>query len=185
MRDGKPSSAGSAPVDPNAGVNPSFKDELIAQIPHLRAFARGLCGDRETADDMAQEALAKAWKSRESYKPGTNMRAWVFTILRNNYYSERRKYRLEAGFADDDPGAYVGVQESQSAAIELSDVTRALNRLPDDQKVALFLVGAGGFTYEEAARVCGCAVGTIKSRVNRGRIALAALLEDQDESASA
>lgn len=156
----------------------TFKQELVAAIPHLRAFARSLCNDPTQADDLAQEALAKAWKARDSFEPGTSIKAWTFMILRNQFYSEkRRSWRItpldvemaeNTLLANDDP----------TAPMDLLELRAALAKLPDDQREALILVGAGGMAYEEAAQVCQCAVGTIKSRVSRARRALEVLLSE-------
>lgn len=156
----------------------SFRGQLVAVIPHLRAFARSLCRDPTQADDLAQEALAKAWKARESFEPGTSLKAWTFMILRNQFYSEkRRSWRstpLDAEVAENTLVA----SDNPTAPMELLDLRAALNKLPDDQKEALILVGAGGMAYEEAAQVCQCAVGTIKSRVSRARRALEVILSE-------
>jgi RNA polymerase sigma-70 factor, ECF subfamily len=156
----------------------SFRDQLVGVIPHLRAFARSLCKDPTQADDLAQEALAKAWKARDSFEPGTSLKAWTFMILRNQFYSEkRRSWRstpLDAEVAENTLVA----SDNPTAPMELLDLRAALNKLPDDQKEALILVGAGGMAYEEAAQVCQCAVGTIKSRVSRARRALEVILNE-------
>ena len=155
-----------------------FRDQLVGVIPHLRAFARSLCKDPTQADDLAQEALAKAWKARGSFEPGTSLKAWTFMILRNQFYSEkRRSWRstpLDAEVAENTLVA----SDNPTAPMELLDLRAALNKLPDDQKEALILVGAGGMAYEEAAQVCQCAVGTIKSRVSRARRALEVILNE-------
>jgi RNA polymerase sigma-70 factor (ECF subfamily) len=155
-----------------------FRDQLVGVIPHLRAFARSLCKDPTQADDLAQEALAKAWKARGSFEPGTSLKAWTFMILRNLFYSEkRRSWRstpLDAEVAENTLVA----SDNPTAPMELLDLRAALNKLPDDQKEALILVGAGGMAYEEAAQVCQCAVGTIKSRVSRARRALEVILNE-------
>jgi RNA polymerase sigma-70 factor (ECF subfamily) len=156
----------------------SFRDQLVSVIPHLRAFARSLCKDPTQADDLAQEALAKAWKARDSFEPGTSLKAWTFMILRNQFYSEkRRSWRstpLDAEVAENTLIA----SDNPTAPMELLELRAALNKLPDDQKEALILVGAGGMAYEEAAQVCQCAVGTIKSRVSRARRALEVILSE-------
>jgi RNA polymerase sigma-70 factor, ECF subfamily len=156
----------------------SFRDQLVAVIPHLRAFARSLCKDPTQADDLAQEALAKAWKARDSFEPGTSLKAWTFMILRNQFYSEkRRSWRstpLDAEVAENTLVA----SDNPTAPMELLELRAALNKLPDDQKEALILVGAGGMAYEEAAQICQCAVGTIKSRVSRARRALETILNE-------
>jgi RNA polymerase sigma-70 factor (ECF subfamily) len=155
-----------------------FRDELTGLIPHLRAFARTLCGDRSAADDLAQEALLKAWKARKSYKPGTNLKAWAFTILRNQFYSQQRRAWRSQPLDQEVAEATLVANEDPSAPLELLTLRNALLMLPDDQREALVLVGAGGVSYEEAAEICGCAVGTIKSRVSRARTAVAQIIEE-------
>ncbi len=160
--------------------SPDFRTELLALIPFLRAFARSLCGNQETADDLAQEALVKAWQSRSSFIPGTNLKAWLFTILRNQFYSDRRRSWRQAPWDQDAAERIPGAGEVQTWAAQLSDTARALRVLSDEQREALILVGAGGFSYEDAARICNCAVGTVKSRVARARKALMAILDGED-----
>ncbi|MEZ5938537.1 MAG: sigma-70 family RNA polymerase sigma factor [Hyphomonadaceae bacterium] len=150
----------------------TFRDELTALIPHLRAFARSLCNDATLADDLAQEALLKAWKSREAYIPGTNMKAWAFTILRNHFYSETRRSWRRQPLDPEVAEATLVAADDPAAALDLLSIRNAMNLLSADQREALILVGAGGMSYEEAASVCGCAVGTVKSRVSRARKAL-------------
>lgn len=155
-----------------------FKRELEALIPQIRAFARFLCqSDRARADDLAQEGLLRAWQARASFTPGTQMRAWVFVITRNLFYSERRRAWRSVAYDETAAERTLKTDAVQTDQLDLDDVRRALATLPDDQREALILVSAGGLSYEEAATVCGCAVGTIKSRVNRGRKALIAKLE--------
>ena len=160
----------------------SVKEELLEQIPSLRAFAVSLCGQMDKADDLVQEALVKAWSNLGSFTQGTNMRAWMFTILRNVYYSEHRKRRREVQDADGMFSARLVVHPSQAGHMDLQDFRAALSKLPSDQREALILVGASGFSYEEAADICGVAVGTIKSRVNRARSALTRNLSVQTSS---
>jgi RNA polymerase sigma-70 factor (ECF subfamily) len=162
-----------------------FKTELLGLIPFLRAFARSLCGHAEMADDLAQEALVKAWQSRESFIPGTNLKAWLFTILRNQFYSDRRRAWRQAPWDQDAAERIPGSSTDQMWSSELSDTARALHTLTDEQREALILVGAGGFSYEEAAAICRCAVGTVKSRVARARKALIAILEGEEALPSA
>ncbi|MAI88978.1 MAG: RNA polymerase subunit sigma-70 [Hyphomonadaceae bacterium TMED5] len=157
-----------------------FKSELSALIPHLRAFARNLCNDATQADDLAQETLLRAWKARESYQEGTNLKAWAFTILRNTFYSEKRRSWRRQPLDPEVAEATLVANDDASASMELLALRNAMNRLPDDQREALILVGAGGMPYEEVAEICGCAVGTIKSRVNRARNALAVILETNE-----
>jgi RNA polymerase sigma-70 factor (ECF subfamily) len=153
--------------------------ELAALIPQMRAFARSLCGERAQAEDLAQDALASAWQHRGAYEPGTNLKAWVFKILRNRFYSEGRSAwrtsQLDSALAEE---TLVAVSNAD-ATLELDDVRRAMLTLPRQQREALTLIGVAGLSYEEAAAVCSCAVGTIKSRVNRARLQLSSRLSDQ------
>lgn len=155
-----------------------FKDQLAQVIPHLRAFGRSLSGSRDLADDLVQETLLKAWAARKRFQAGTNMRAWTFIILRNLFLSQMRRARFKGEWDEITASKLLAAPASQDRHIELGDMQRALLHLPQPQREALILVGAGGFAYEEAAEICGCAVGTIKSRVARGRVALEALLND-------
>ncbi|HVP85118.1 MAG TPA: sigma-70 family RNA polymerase sigma factor [Rhizomicrobium sp.] len=157
-----------------------FRTELLALIPFLRAFARSLCGNPETADDLAQETLVKAWQSRDTFIPGTNLKAWLFTILRNQFYSDRRRAWRQAPWDQESAERIPGSREDQNWAAELSDTARALRCLSDEQREALILVGAGGFSYEDAAAICHCAVGTVKSRVARARRALINILDGNE-----
>jgi RNA polymerase sigma-70 factor (ECF subfamily) len=157
-------------------LDPSTRDSILAAVPSLRAFAISLSGNVDRADDLVQETLLRAIASIDSFEPGTNMPAWLFTILRNLFRSEYRKRRREV---EDPDGSYAGTlktQPEQTSHVEFTEFRAALDKLPDDQREALILVGASGFSYEEAAHICGCAVGTIKSRVNRARNRLAHLL---------
>ena len=155
-----------------------FKDQLGQVIPHLRAFGRSLSGSRDLADDLVQETLLKAWAARKRFQAGTNMRAWTFIILRNLFLSQMRRARFKGEWDEITASKMLAAPASQDRHVELTDMQRALLHLPQPQREALILVGAGGFAYEEAAEICGCAVGTIKSRVARGRVALEALLTD-------
>jgi RNA polymerase sigma factor (sigma-70 family) len=155
-----------------------FKDQLAQVIPHLRAFGRSLSGSRDLADDLVQETLLKAWAARKRFQAGTNMRAWTFIILRNLFLSQMRRARFKGDWDEITASRLLAAPASQDRHVELSDMQRALLHLPQPQREALILVGAGGFAYEEAAEICGCAVGTIKSRVARGRVALENLLAD-------
>ena len=156
--------------------DPDFKDQLAVVIPHLRAFGRSLSGSRDLADDLVQETLLKAWAARKRFQAGTNMRAWTFIILRNLFLSQMRRARFKGEWDEITASKILAAPASQDRHIELGDMQRALMHLPQPQREALILVGAGGFAYEEAAEICGCAVGTIKSRVARGRVALENLL---------
>lgn len=155
----------------------SPRDELLGTLPSLRAFAVTLCGNAERADDLVQEALLRAWSNLHTFDQGTNMRAWLFTILRNAFYSQWRKRRNEVEDADGAMAARLSVAAPQPSHMEMQDFKEALSRIPPDQREALILVQASGFSYEEAAEVCGCAVGTVKSRVNRARRRLAQMLD--------
>jgi RNA polymerase sigma-70 factor (ECF subfamily) len=157
-------------------VSATLRDALIAEMSSLRAFGVSLCGDKERADDLVQETLFKAWNHLDSFREGTNLKAWLFTILRNTYFSERRKRRREVEDADGSYAAQLASPPEQPGHMEMQDFRAVLARLPDDQREALILVGAAGFSYEEAAQISGCPVGTIKSRVNRARSRLADLL---------
>jgi len=158
--------------------DPEFKTQLAQVIPHLRAFGRSLSGNRDLADDLVQETLMKAWAARLRFQAGTNMRAWTFIILRNLYLSQMRRARFKGEWDDLVADRILAAPASQDKHVELGDMQRALLHLPQPQREALILVGAGGFAYEEAAEICGVAVGTIKSRVARGRVALEAVMSD-------
>ena len=157
-----------------------FKRELTEVVPHLRAFARGLCGRPDMADDLVQEALMKAWAAQDRFEPGTSMRAWTFVILRNAYLTDMRRNRFRGEYDEGVAERILTAPAGQEEPIHLSDMHRALLTLPPERREALLLVGAGGFSYEEAAEICGCAVGTIKSRVGRARATLTSMLEDGD-----
>lgn len=150
-------------------TKPCLEDQLIAEVPSLRAFARSLTQDHAAADDLVQETILKAWTKLDSFEEGTNLRAWLFTILRNTFISVKRKGRREVEDVDGAHAARVVQIPEQEGAIALAQFRRALASLPEEQREALVLVGAAGFTYEEAAAICDCAVGTMKSRINRAR----------------
>ncbi len=166
----------SAPKPPSAD-DEGFKRELVTLIPHLRAFARTLTGDATAADDLAQDAMMKAWDARASYQMGTNMKAWTFMILRNQFYSEKRRSWRQSQLDQEAAERTLVAVDDPEAPVALDELRQALNTLPEEQREALILVGAGGFAYEEAAEICQCAVGTVKSRVSRARKALQATLE--------
>lgn len=154
----------------------AVRQGLVSYLPNLRAFAIALCGDTDRADDLVQETMLKAWHSIDSFKEGTNLRAWLFTILRNTYFSECRRRRREVSDTDGEYTAKLCVAPAQQGNLDAKDVIKALGMLSEDQREALILVGAEGFAYEEAATICGCAVGTIKSRVNRARTRITEIL---------
>jgi RNA polymerase sigma-70 factor (ECF subfamily) len=158
-----------------------FKRELLAALPGLRAFALSLIGDPHNADDLVQETIMKAWANQQSFDMGTNMKAWLFTILRNDFYSRMRKRGREVQDPDGTYTERLAVHPEQYGSLDLQDFRNALKQLPDDQREAIILVGASGFSYEEAADICDCAIGTIKSRVSRARTNLQALLQIEHE----
>jgi RNA polymerase sigma-70 factor (ECF subfamily) len=172
----EPKTASTHPSD----ADDAFKNGLLELVPFLRAFARSLCGNPEMADDLAQETLVKAWQARNMFTAGTNLKAWLFTILRNQFYSDRRRAWRQAPWDQDAAERIPGSSGEQTWAAELSDTARALTCLSDEQREALILVGAGGFSYEDAAAICNCAVGTVKSRVARARKSLLAILEGEE-----
>ncbi|MGE5500465.1 MAG: sigma-70 family RNA polymerase sigma factor [Ignavibacteriales bacterium] len=155
-----------------------FRKELVALIPHLRAFARTLTGDPTAADDLAQDAMMKAWDARQSFQLGTNMKAWTFMILRNQFYSEKRRSWRQSQLDQEAAERTLIAVDDPEAPVALDELRQGLAMLPPEQREALILVGAGGFAYEEAADICGCAVGTVKSRVSRARKALQSILEE-------
>jgi RNA polymerase sigma-70 factor, ECF subfamily len=157
-----------------------FRKALIALIPQLRAFARTLAGDPTAADDLAQDAMMKAWDARRSFELGTNMKAWTFMILRNQFYSEKRRSWRQAQLDQEAAERTLVAVDDPASPVALDELRMALGQLPAEQREALILVGAGGFAYEEAADICGCAVGTVKSRVSRARKALQIILERGD-----
>ena len=159
-----------------------FKDGLLAAIPNLRAFAISLCGTADKADDLVQETLVRAWDKQASFQPGTNLRAWLFTILRNEFYSQMRKRGREVSDADGALTVAMATHPEQAGKLDMQDFQAALAELPDDQREAIILIGATGLSYEEAAEICECAVGTVKSRVSRARKRLSELLGVSDSS---
>ena len=164
-------------AEPDRAREDAFKRELVALIPHLRAFARTLSGDPTSADDLAQDAMIKAWDARASYQMGTNMKAWTFMILRNQFYSERRRSWRQTQLDQEAAERTLVAVDDPESPVVLDELRLGLGMLPLEQREALILVGAGGFAYEEAAEICGCAVGTVKSRVSRARKALQVILE--------
>jgi RNA polymerase sigma-70 factor (ECF subfamily) len=153
-----------------------IRESMLAAVPGLRAFAMSLSGKMDQADDLVQETLLRALNNIDSFEPGTNMSAWLFTILRNLFRSQYRKRRREVEDAEGRLAESLKSPPDQQSHMEFEEFRAALAKLPADQREALILVGASGFSYEEAAQICGSAVGTIKSRVNRARKRLAELL---------
>ena len=158
------------------GPSPDFKGLLMKELPSLRAFGMSLCRHKDVADDLVQETLIKAWAAHDKFAAGTNIRAWLFTILRNTYFGDLRKRRREVADSDGAYAARLTTPADQMAHMDFSDFQAALAKLPADQREVLILVGASGFSYEEAAAISGVAVGTVKSRVSRAREKLAATL---------
>jgi RNA polymerase sigma-70 factor, ECF subfamily len=158
----------------------SWRDEVVGLIPALRAFAWSLSHNGSDADDLVQDTLIKAWTNREKFEPGTNLRAWLFTILRNTYYTTVLRRRREVR---DEMGEYAGMLKTpatQDWSIAMGALEAALQKLPAEHREALILVGAAGLSYEEVAEICGCALGTIKSRVNRARARLLKIMDAED-----
>ena len=164
---------------------PDIRKALLAAIPSLRAFAISLCGNADRADDLVQETLVKAWSHIGSFTEGTNMPAWLFTILRNLFYSNYRKKRREVEDPDGTMAGQLVTLPDQNSHMDFLDFRTALQKLPADQREAIILVGASGLSYEDAASICGCAIGTMKSRVNRARNRLTELLAINDSQSFA
>ncbi len=153
--------------------NPAdFKNQFLKQVPALRGFARVLCGQSGLADGLAQEGLLRAWASKETFNRGTNMRAWLFTILRNVFYTHMRRQALEIAVCNDPQFTKNTVGPRQHTSLEVKELLNAFPQLPPEQREAMFLIVAEGLSYEQAASICGCAVGTIKSRIGRARKSL-------------
>ena len=158
----------------------SWREEVVGMIPALRAFAWSLSHNGSDADDLVQDTLIKAWTNRDKFEPGTNLRAWLFTILRNTYYTSVIRRRREVR---DETGEYASnlkAPATQDWSVAMRALQTALGQLPDEHREALILVGAAGLSYEEAAEICGCALGTIKSRVNRARARLLKIMDAED-----
>ena len=158
----------------------SWRDEVVGLIPALRAFAWSLSHNGSDADDLVQDTLIKAWTNKDKFEPGTNLRAWLFTILRNTYYTHVLRRRREVR---DEMGEYAAALKcppTQDWSVAMHSLQDALQKLPPEHREALILVGAAGLSYEEAAEICNCAVGTIKSRVNRARARLLKVIDAED-----
>lgn len=155
----------------------TWREAVTAFVPSLRAFAWSLSRNRADADDLVQETLTKAWTYRDRFEPGTNLRAWLFTILRNSWYSSVAKRSREVADEDGHHAARLTAEGSQEWSVELGALKLALDDLPPEHREAIVMVGAAGLSYEEAAEIAGCALGTIKSRVNRARNRLAEALD--------
>ncbi|MFE1601732.1 sigma-70 family RNA polymerase sigma factor [Methylobacterium sp. ID0610] len=166
-------------------VRPEFRDGLLQAVPSLRAFALSLTSNAARADDLVQDTLLKGWQHRARFQPGTNLNAWLFTILRNIFYSDHRKRVREVEDQDGSYAARLATAPHQGDRLDVEDLQSALAKLPPDQREALVLVGAEGVSYEEAAAIMNCKVGTVKSRVSRARNRLAELLGYDEEDLGA
>jgi RNA polymerase sigma-70 factor, ECF subfamily len=167
----------SAPSAARAAPSAALREALIQAMPSLRAFAISLSRDRNEADDLVQETLIRAWNSLGDFQEGTNFKAWLFTILRNNFYNGLRKLKHQTEYAKSMDNSHFIEPASQEKKLEFEDVIRGLGVLPPDQREALILVTVENMSYEEVATICGCPIGTVKSRVNRARARLEAHLE--------
>ena len=161
---------------------PAWRQDVVALIPALRAFAWSLSHNSADADDLVQDTLIKAWTHREKFEPGTNLRAWLFTILRNTFYTNAVRRRREVSDENGKHAASLSAGPTQDWSVAMRALQVALQQLPDEHREALILVGAAGLSYEEAAEICGCALGTIKSRVNRARARLLRIMEADEPS---
>jgi RNA polymerase sigma-70 factor (ECF subfamily) len=162
-------------------VENQFAADLVELAPFLKSFARSLSRNTDTAEDLVQETLLSAWKARASYKPGTNLKAWLCIILRNKFYSDGRRAWRRMPWDDEAAERLSGREPEQVGAVDLSDAVHAMEFMPAHQREALTLIGAGGFSYREAAEIVHCDPGTLKSRVTRARKALSSLLEGRKE----
>src|SRR5271157_1862488 len=158
------------------GPNPTIHNELFAHAATLRTFALSLCGAMDRAEDLVQDTFLQAIVSFDSFRPGTNLAAWLVTILRNRFRDEYRKRQREVEDADNHYAERLKSEPEQIARFQFAEFRFAFAKLPAEQRRALFLVGASGLSYEDAAGLCGCAAGTIKTRVHRARMRLVDLL---------
>ena len=154
-----------------------FTDEMTASLPALRRFAQSLCRQRDLADDLVQETMVRAWSSRHTFLPGSNFRPWVFTILRNQFYSSARKRSRLIPWDPEAAERILVQQPEQEADLHIEDIRCALAKLPNNQREMLMLIASAGMSYEEAALATDCKIGTVKSRINRGRAAIRAIIE--------
>ena len=166
------------PAPEDRADDAAFQRGLIALVPQMRAFARSMTRDAAQADDLAQDTLLKAWLSRDQFQPGTNLKAWTFMILRNQFLSEKRRSWRSTALDPEVAERSLLANDNPSAVIELDELRQALDALPYAQREALILVGAGGLTYEEVAEITDSPTGTVKSRVSRARAAVAAMLQN-------
>jgi len=155
----------------------AFTDEMTASLPALRSFARSLCRQSDMAEDLVQETMVRAWSSRHTFLPGSNFRPWLFTILRNQFYNAVRKRNRLVTWEPEAAERLLVQEPEQEARIHLEDVEGALSQLPRSQREMLLLIAGAGMTYEEAALAADCKLGTVKSRINRGRAAIRAIID--------
>jgi RNA polymerase sigma-70 factor (ECF subfamily) len=155
----------------------TLRDEIIQHMPHLRGIARLLARDRALAEDLVQETMLRAISHADQFQPGTNLKAWLTTILRNSYFNEKRSQRRLAEYSSSTAGGSNAARGQQEHRLQMRDLKRAVVKLPAAQREALALVGASGYSYEEAAKMTGCAIGTMKSRVSRARFELQSMLD--------
>ncbi len=163
-------------------ISPYFRDEVLRLLPAMRAFARSLTNNAADTDDLVQDVIVRAWTHADQFTPGTNLRAWLFTILRNRYFSVAKTRQRELADPDGFHTARLTMDPSQEWEITGSELKVALTKLPEEQRTAVVLVGGAGVSYEEASQICGCALGTIKSRVNRARTRLFDLMSEKPSS---
>jgi RNA polymerase sigma-70 factor (ECF subfamily) len=161
-------------------TSPSVRDQMLALIPSLRAFAISLTRDSGLADDLVQDTLIRAWANLDRFEQGTNMGAWLFTILRNSFYSQRRKQRWEVEDVEGQYARRLVSSPAQHGHLDFQDLRNALWKLPPEQREVLLLATAQGLSYDDVAQICGCAVGTVKSRIHRARVTLGRLLAVAD-----
>ena len=157
---------------------PCFTAEMTASLPALRSFARSLCRQRDMADDLVQETMVRAWSSRHTFMPGSNFRPWLFTILRNQFYNALRKRNRLVPWEPEAAERLLVQEPDQEARLHIADIEGALDQLPSGQREMLLLIAGAGLSYEEAAEVADCKLGTVKSRINRGRAAMRAIIEN-------
>ena len=172
-----------SPEKNTSGVRcPVFSKDIVDYIPHLRAFARMITQNHDKANDLVQDTIVRALKAEHQFTPGTNLKAWLFTILRNLHVNNLRRNKLRFDSIEDGALDYFAVPAAQHSYLELQELKRCMTQLSREHREILILVGASGFSYEEAAKICGCAVGTIKSRLSRGRQELYNLMMLGDET---
>jgi RNA polymerase sigma-70 factor (ECF subfamily) len=165
------------PSEPCERTFPGFSDEMTASLPALRNFARSLCRQSDMAEDLVQETMVRAWSSRHTFLPGSNFRPWLFTILRNQFYNAVRKRNRLVTWEPEAAERLLVQEPEQEARIHLEDIEGALSQLPRGQREMLLMIAGAGMTYEEAALAADCKLGTVKSRINRGRAAIRAIID--------